>query len=157
MTPWNCIPSGLERRRYSSSLQRLQYFFVVLIQLFFAGEVATFSSSPSSTLASLFSPLLPGCLGFTMTFTYSASHHHLVFFIVLVFVFFFIFHLPVHQLLPTLTATWLLRSMLKRNVKKMFVVNVVEALTSRHSLSEHQHNVGNKWGNGFHRHSSNIG
>ncbi len=125
MTPWNCIPSGLERRRYSSSLQLPQCFFVVLIQLFFADEVATFSS----TLASLFSPLLPGCLGFT----YSTSLHHLVFFsfIFLVFVFFSF------SISPFINFCQLASVHAKKECEKMFVVNVVEALTSRQGLSEH--------------------
>ncbi len=67
MTPWNCIPSDLDAGNILSCHVLFISFmssilFVVRIQLFFDDEVATISSS-SFSLASLFSPLLPGCLG----------------------------------------------------------------------------------------------
>ncbi len=88
--------------------------FVVPIQLFFGDEVANISSSSSFSfsLASLFSPLLPGCQDFTMAFTYSVFLH--------LPLLGFHFLRPVRQRLSILTATWFVRSMLlKRNMKKI--------------------------------------
>ncbi len=79
MTPWNCIPSDLEAGNILSCHVLFISFmssilFVVSIQLFFTDAVETISSS-SFSLASLFSPLLPVCQDFTMTFTYSVFLH----------------------------------------------------------------------------------
>ncbi len=112
MTHWDFIPSGLERRRYSSSLQRLQYFLSSLFNF-----SLLIKSSPSLLLLRhfpwrlyfliCFLVALVSLIPFHLFSSSSLSH-----FLHLPLRLDFHFLLPVHQLLSILTATWLPLSML---------------------------------------------